>query len=163
MWNKAKTKRKFEIDIISIKNLNDFDINEHTAVIYCSSYTERLNKPKIASNWLTMELVGKGDAFASGHSELIKSFIDTLNPQIKKIIICTDRAESRAPAVAAAITRYIGESDISFWRNYKYHPNVNVFNRLCKSFNVYMPKIAISYRVFINKYALRKQINKSRK
>ena len=83
--------------------------------------------------------------------------------QIKKIIICTDRAESRAPAIAAAITRYIGESDISFWRNYKYHPNVNVFNRLCKSFNVYMPKIAISYRVFINKYALRKQINKSRK
>lgn len=163
MWNKAKTKRKFEIDIISIKNLNDFDINEHTAVIYCSSYTERLNKPKIASNWLTMELVGKNDAFAFGHSELIKKFIDSLNPQIKKIIVCTDRAESRAPAIAAAITRYIGKSDIRFWSDYKYHPNTHIFNKLCKTFKVYMPKIAIIYRVFINKYSLKKQIKKSRK
>ena len=84
-------KRRFKIYIFPIKELKNFHLEDDVAIIYCSSYFCRLNRPKVTSNWLTIELAGCNNVFAIGHTKLIKKFVDNLNPQIKKIFICENQ------------------------------------------------------------------------
>ena len=102
-------------------------------------------------NWLTMEFSGENKKFfTENHAELIKKFIDTLPLQINEIHICTDRGESRATAIMAAVMRYFGYNDKKVWRDYHYHPDTVVYKTLCKTLGVFMPEITVRYKKRMN-------------
>lgn len=160
-------RKRYNIEILRIKQINEdtfLDKEKECAVIFCSSYGNRLAQCKYAQNWLIMNFDSVGEkTFNKNHAQLILKFLNQLSPEIKTIYICTDRGESRGPAIAAALIRYFGYSDKNIWYNYKYHPDVSVYETLCKVCNVFMPKFLIKYKKHLNNISFKKETVKRRK
>ena len=160
-------RKKYNIEVLRIKEINKhtfLDKEKECAVIFCSSYENRLSRCKYAENWLIMEFDSVGEnTFNKNHAELIFKFVNQLSPMIKTIYICTDRGESRGPAIAAALIRYFGYSDKYIWYNYQYHPDPIVYKTLCKTFGVFMPNYLIKYKTHLNNISFKKETVKRRK
>lgn len=92
----------------------------------------------------------------------IHDFINTIDFNKYKLYICCDSGESRSATVACAILRKYKENENMIWKDYNYHPNILVYDILCKEFGLRNSKLRLKYKKYINKKALRDKINKSR-
>lgn len=65
--------------------------------------------------------------FDDEHAEAIAAFVRT-HRDVQRIVVHCDAGLSRSPAVAAAITRWLGEDDTPWFKRYR--PNMRVYRRL---------------------------------
>lgn len=136
-----------------------------TAAIVCSSYTNRLKKAGRFPNWLIISFADidnpdRLDSFTPAHAELIRTFVDGLGDNIKRLYICTDRAESRGQAIRAALLLYSGRSDLSVWKNPEHHPNPLVYETLLRVFGIGFPRIRTVLRKGISRRVLKKAVER---
>lgn len=157
------------IKICSIKKLkfifNDIDCTTSGAIL-CSSYPidtsefERLNS-FIAFGFDDIS-VARESSFNSNIANDIKNYVDGLSKRIETLYVCCDSGESRSTALAAAITRYIGEKDKYIWSNPHYHPNPLVYKIQCEVFGLKTSKFKIRRLVYANDIALKRAIKKGK-
>ena len=152
-----------------IKREAEAPFGDDSAAIVCTSYISRMEIYKNFKNWLVMGFDSIEDetypnAFKPEHAEMIKSFVDNLDPRIKKLYVLTDRGISRGQAIKAALLLYQfgGNRDLYIWRNPEYNPNTLVFKVLCKCFGIKLADIKTHIRKRIKIHALRKAVRKRR-
>ena len=154
--------RKFVIHILPIKALESSTIEhrDKSALIACSSRTVRLKRAVYSNNFCAVSFADvsspdQHNAMQEGHALLIRNFILGLKDEITDLYICCDSAESRSPAIAAAILTVSGLPDDCVWKNPFYAPNVLVYQRTCNAFGVNIPKRLIDEKKQINEQAYR--------
>jgi len=89
------------------------------------------------------------------------SFADFLTEQetrIDTLYCCCDAGESRSPAVAAAVMRYLGMDDMAIWQNPRYHPNMLVFVMLTDALGAAVSDEEIDLLLYTNQKAFRDAI-----
>lgn len=87
-------------------------------------------------------------SFQRQHAEIIKSFLFSLPQETTDLFICCDGGDSRSPAVAAAIMRFIGRDEQKVWMNPYYTPNILVYFVLCRGFGIPITwEDAMKYRI----------------
>lgn len=163
--------KSIEIKVLSIKEISKNEekyLSSENAAIICSSYGERLKKADRFNNWLVtcfadIENKDFPAAIKSEHAELIKKYVDSLDENIKRLYICTDRGVSRGPAIKAALLSYQKKNDMSIWKNPFVKPNALVYFTLCHTFGIKFSKLRTSIRKRINGNVLKKTITKNRK
>lgn len=77
--------------------------------------------------------------FSPGKEDLdgLKEFIDGLGEEIETLLVLCPSGISRSPAIAAAITEYIGFPDVVFCTR-KYQPNPYIYQLALKEFGIEM-------------------------
>lgn len=155
------------IKICSIKKLKYiFDDVDCTTVgaILCSSYHIYKSEFESLNSFIAF---GFDDIFVVGESSFnskiandIKNYVDGLSKQIEILYVFCDSGESISTALAAAITRYIGEKDWYIWNNPQYHPNLLVYRIQCEVFGLKISKLKIRRLVHANDIALKRAIKK---
>lgn len=95
----------------------------------------------------------------------IAVFVDHIlsSPDITRLYICCDAGQSRSPAVACAITRYLDHDDRVIWKNPKYKPNPHVFRILCKVFDIKITRHQLKKLCKLNERAFARAVRKTRK
>ena len=95
-------------------------------------------------------------------SEDAKAFADYVKgmADVDTLYCCCDAGESRSPAVAAAVMRYLGMDDMAVWRNPHYHPNMLVFAMLMDAVNLSISDEEKDYLLYTNQKAFRDAIRK---
>jgi len=95
-------------------------------------------------------------------SEDAKAFADYVKgmANVDTLYCCCDAGESRSPAVAAAVMRYLGMDDMAVWRNPHYHPNMLVFAMLMDAVNLSISDEEKDYLLYTNQKAFRDAIRK---
>ena len=88
---------------------------------------------------------------ADAISEKIKESADKAD-----IYICCDSGESRSTAIAAALMRLYNQSDKIIWNNPHFHPNLLVYELMCKSMRLNCSKLRLWYNKKVSDYALKK-------
>ena len=77
-------------------------------------------------------------------------------------IYCScDAGESRSPAVAAAVMRYLGMDDMKIWKNLHYHPNMLVFVMLSAGLGNEISDEERDYLIFTNQTAFRNALRRT--
>ncbi len=151
-----------------IKRETKDPFGDDCAAIVCTCYISRMEIYKNFRNRLVMGFDSIEDkthinAFKPEHAEMIKTFVDNLDPRIKKLYILTDRGISRGQAIKAALVLYqFGKnSDLYIWRNPEYDPNTLVFKLLCRSFGIRFADIKTRIRKRIKIHSLHKAVTKN--
>ncbi len=85
----------------------------------------------------------------------VKKFIEE-NADIGTLYVCCDSGESRSTALAAAILRYFGRSDMGIWKNPHYHPNTLVYSKQMLAFGKRVCKMRLKYLEYVNRRAFRR-------
>ena len=157
-----------DIIVSSIKkaklDLEKVNINNIKAIII-SSYNNDIEKipveNKLVLNFDDITYTSLS-SFSFSIAKKIHDFIDEINDKKYNLYICCDSGESRSSAIAACILRKNGEDENKIWKDYNYHPNILVYDILCKEFGLYNTKLRLKYKKYINDSALRKKIRKQR-
>jgi len=136
----------YRIHIYPIKGLTEdmLDQYELPALIICSSRVSRLVKALFADDFCAVSFLDTIDVNDEGamqpqHADTILSFLYSLDSSPEKItdlFICCDGGDSRSPAIAAAIQRFLGKDDRAVWENPFYTPNILVYYRMCRAFGI---------------------------
>jgi predicted protein tyrosine phosphatase len=100
-------------------------------------------------------------AFTEADGEKIRAFVEGLG-NTRTLYVCCDRGESRSAAMAAAISRFIGQNEWAIWDDPRYHPNPLVYRLTCRALGLRAGKWAISRRLRRSRQALTKAINRAR-
>ncbi len=159
----------YEIVVCPLKMLyllsKDGDKN-NVAVIAVSSYGIRLEELKgfcasMCMNFADITDAKREAAFATADAEQIAAFVKKLPDRLDTLFVCCDSGESRSPALAAAIARYNGLDDMSFWTNPRYHPNPLVYKRLCTAFGIELGEGEADNRLSINRKAFSDAVRQS--
>lgn len=66
-------------------------------------------------------------SFGDQHAASFSHFIRSLDRNITDLFVCCDAGESRSPAIATAIRRWLGHNDQHIWSNCKFYPNMLCF------------------------------------
>lgn len=137
-------------------------VSEDMAVIMCSSYkvdTSALSgiRKKLILHFDDI-LANGSNSFNENIAGLIKTFLDTTD--FRELYVCCDSDESRSSAITAAIHKYNGESDLHIWNNPHYHPNLLVYEVLCKCFGKKVSKLSLRCLKRRNDDALRNAIRR---
>lgn len=147
--------------IIHIGMIKEFYILDdaeslNSFAILCSSYEVRqLRCPSIVL--LFDDTINKhhprrfAQKMADAISEKIKESADKAD-----IYICCDSGESRSTAIAAALMRLYNQSDKIIWNNPHFHPNLLVYELMCKSMRLNCSKLRLWYNKKVSDYALKK-------
>lgn len=100
-----------------------------------------------------------GRSFSSEDAKAFTDYVKGL-ADVNTLYCCCDAGESRSPAVAAAVMRYLGMDDMAVWRNPHYHPNMLVFAMLMDAFNLSISDEEKDYLLYTNQKAFRDAIRK---
>ena len=140
---------------------------EKTAAILCSSYEIDIKKLEKFPNKLVLYFDDvcevRGNAFNKELATKIKLFVSNLSSEITDMYICCDSGESRSSAICAALMKLQKQDEMEIWKNPYFHPNVFVYRLLCNELAIKASRLGLVYREYVNKNALRKEINKNRK
>lgn len=147
--------------IIHIGMIKEFYILDdaesvNSFAIVCSSYEVRqLQRPSIVLLF--------DDTTNKHHpGRFTRKMADTISEKIKEntdktdIYICCDSGESRSTAIAAALMRFYNQSDKKIWDNSHFHPNLFVYELMCKSMRLSCSKLRLWYNKKVSDYALKK-------
>ena len=100
----------------------------------------------------------------------IRTFVDELAEtasgeadRIDTLLVCCDAGQSRSAAIAAAISRYLGQDEWQIWDNPRYRPNPLVYQLTCKALGIRVWTPALRYRVRRNARALQNAIRSARR
>ena len=77
-----------------------------------------------------------GRSFSREDAKAFADFLTEQETPIDTLYCCCDAGESRSPAVAAAVMRYLGMDDMAIWQNPRYHPNMLVFDMFTQALGV---------------------------
>lgn len=157
---------KYKIEVKPNKvlkyELKNNEISGTNAFIICTS-DEDLEidiEPKIVLNFDDIT-TDKINSFTEYHAKRIKSFVDKIK-NIDTLYVCCDYGVSRSAAIAAAIRRYKKQNENIIWCDPKYNPNILVYKILCRELGLKNTKLRLKYKLYLNKKALKKAINKTR-
>lgn len=157
-----------KIRVLSIKQANEelkSKDKEKIKIIIASSYQNDIsginNEDKLLLNFDDINEKSE-NSFNSSMAIKINRFIENINFKQYELYICCDSGISRSSAIAAAILRKYNENEDIIWKNCNYHPNLLVYEELCKEFELKNSKSELKRKEKINANALRKQINKTR-
>ena len=159
----ARVEKKYTIHILAISAIDHetFDLPpEQNAVILCTSHDNPYVRAYLPENVLSLDFSDVTDkkhpgAFRSDHARLIIQFVRSLSEQVTDLYVCCARGESRSTAVAAALLRMSGRSDMPVWRNPYYVPNVLVYRTLCRAYGLFETSLSLRIRARINRRAFR--------
>lgn len=101
-----------------------------------------------------------GRSFSQSDAAVFADFLKRLETGIDTLYCCCDAGESRSPAVAAAVMRYLGMDDMAVWRNPHYHPNMLVFAMLMDAFDLSISDEEKDLLLYTNQKAFRDAIRK---
>jgi len=135
----------------------------HTAAVLSSSTEPEASRlPKISYVFRQYEDLDYECYGRSFSSEDAKAFADYVKgmANVDTLYCCCDAGESRSPAVAAAVMRYLGMDDMAVWRNPHYHPNMLVFAMLMDAVNLSISDEEKDYLLYTNQKAFRDAIRK---
>lgn len=99
-------------------------------------------------------------SFSQSDAAAFADFLKRLETGIDTLYCCCDAGESRSPAVAAAVMRYLGMDDMAVWRNPHYHPNMLVFAMLMDAFDLPISDEEKDLLLYTNQKAFRDAIRK---
>ena len=133
-----------------------------TIAIICSSQKIHETNLQFLDDYIIFRVTDGLDetfplAFSYIHGMKIRNFLDS-NSDYKRLYVCCDSGESRSTALAAAIMKYYGLSDMKIWRNPYYHPNRLVYKKQMQAFGKRVSKFKLKYLHYISENALRLKI-----
>ena len=96
-----------------------------------------------------------GRSFSQTDAAAFAEFLRRMANDVDTLYCCCDAGESRSPAVAAAVMRYLGMDDISIWKNPHYHPNMLVFEMLAHALGAAASDEEKDFRFYTNQKAFR--------
>ena len=139
-----------------LDNAEDLD----SFAVLCSSYEVR--QPRCPSITLLF------DDTTNKHNpgRFTQNMADAVLKKIKEnadknnIYICCDSGESRSMAIAAAVMRFYNRSDKIIWNNPHFHPNLLVYELMCKSMRLSCSKLRLLYNKKVSDYALKKALKR---
>ena len=99
-----------------------------------------------------------GRSFSQMDATAFADFVKNLEADV--LYCCCDAGESRSPAVAAAVMRFLGLDDMQVWENPHYHPNMLVFEMLANTLGVAISDQEKDFRFYTNRKAFRDAIRK---
>ena len=157
-----------DIIVSSIKkaklDLEKVNTNNIKAIIV-SSYNNDIEKIPV-ENKLVLNFdditYASLSSFSFSIAKKIHDFINEIDDEKYKLYICCDSGVSRSSAIAACILRKNGEDENKIWKDCNYHPNILVYDTLCKEFGLYNTKLRLKYKKYINDRTLSKKIRKQR-
>ena len=158
----------------------DYNVNDKTIHIgmikelYMLDNAERLNSFAILCSscevrqLLLPSIVFLFDDTTNKHhpGRFTRNMADTISKKIKEnadkndIYICCDSGESRSIAIAAAVMRLYNRSDKIIWNNPHFHPNLLVYELMCKSMQLSCSKLRLWYNKKVSDYALKKVLKR---
>lgn len=157
-----------EIRVGSIKRVEE-DLKQlstnNVKVIIVSSYDKDIesinNQDKLVLHF--DDITYKSDSsFDMSIARKIHSFIDNIDFNKYKLYVCCDSGESRSSAIAASILRKYNEDENIIWKDYNYHPNILVYEIMCKEFGLKNSSLRLKYKKYINDKTLKNKIKKNR-
>lgn len=157
-----------KIRVLSIKQakneLKEKD-RKNVKLIIVSSYQNDIedisNEDKLILNFDDTTIKNE-KAFNSYMAKQIHEFVENIDFKQYILYVCCDSGISRSSAIAAVILRKYGEDEDIIWENYNYHPNLLVYEELCKEFGLSNSKVRLKKKEKINAKALKIQISKTR-
>lgn len=158
-----------EIEVLSIKQLKNVlekSDRRKLKLIIASSYDNDIDniedKNKIILRFDDIAKSGK-TSINKDIAKKISEFTDNIDFDNEKLYVCCDSGISRSSAIAAAILRKYKKDENTIWKNSNFQPNILVYKTLCKEFNLINFPLRLKYKESINKRALKKKIEISRK
>lgn len=156
------------IQVLSIKQAKeDLKKKDKTMVklIMVSSYQNDIasirKEDKLILNF-DDTIIKSEKSFNLNIARKINQFIENIDFEKYTLYVCCDSGISRSSAIVAAIFRKYGENEDIIWENYKYHPNLLVYEELCKEFGLENSRMRLKKKEKINAKALKTQINRTR-
>ena len=154
-----------EIRVLSINEFKEKVPKDNIKAIIVSSYNNDIKdisgEDKLLLKFDDITYINT-NSFSKLDAKKIKEFVNKIDFEKYQLYICCDSGVSRSSAIAACIMRKYGENENIIWKDYSFHPNILVYKILCDEFELKNSKLRLFYKMFINKRALRKRINKSR-
>lgn len=155
-----------DIRICSIKGLYQIlaaeNLGNCRAMISSSSEVDAAKLwgiPFVFRQYEDLDRQCSGRSFSSEDAKAFADFVKGL-ADADTLYCCCDAGESRSPAVAAAVMRYLGMDDMAIWRNPHYHPNMLVFALLMDAFHLSLSDGEKDYLLHTNQKAFRDAIGK---
>ena len=100
-----------------------------------------------------------GRSFSDEAAETFASYLRS-HPSLDTLYCCCDAGESRSPAVAAAVLRFLGRDDLAIWSDPHYHPNMLVFEKLMAALGMPVADEELDLLIYINQKAFRDAIGR---
>lgn len=132
-----------------------------SAVILCTSYKDSVDLSLLSfMPYCFLEFDDtveekKKTAFNNRLAAKVHAFVNSVN-DIDVLYVCCDCGQSRSPAIAAAITLFMGKSDQSIWQTAEYCPNVLIFLIQLREFGLFLSERQLQMRIECNKNAFYK-------
>ena len=101
-----------------------------------------------------------GRSISGEDAAAFAAFLRNQAPGIDTLYCCCDAGESRSPAVAAAVMRWMEMDDLVIWRNPRYHPNMLVFEKLSQALKKPVSDGELDLRLYENQKAFRDAIRR---
>lgn len=118
--------------------------------------------PYVYAIYRDIDYDGPG-AFSDEDATRFAAFVRNLGPEITTVYCCCDAAQSRSPAVAAAISRHFGiDAMDTIWRNPHYKPNMLVFEKLCRALGIPATDEELDRLLYLSHQAFRSAIAQAR-
>lgn len=137
---------------------------EHSAAIISTS--SDIDEAKISCPYVLAEYMDfdyeSPRSFSAEYAAAFARFVKDLDKDITDLYICCDAGESRSPAIAAAIHRWLTQSDAYIWENPKYHPNVLCFCRMLEALNLSITDEEVDALIETNKSAFQKAVQQAK-
>ena len=131
---------------------------EDTGAILSSASEIKAEKlrgiPYVFRQYEDLDYECPGRSFSWEDAMAFAAFVKSPN-RPEKLFCCCDAGESRSPAVAAAVMRYLELDDLPIWNDPRYHPNMLVFSMLAEALDVPVTDEEMDLRMYINQKAFR--------
>ena len=92
----------------------------------------RISCPYILASYMDFDYESPR-SFSPEQAAAFADFVTALEGKTTDLYVCCDAGESRSPAIAAAIHRWLTQSDAYIWESPLYHPNVLCFCRMLEA------------------------------
>jgi len=156
-----------DIQICSIKRLYQILAQENPnrcgAIISSSSDIDAARLWKISyvvRQYADVDYACPGRSFSQSDAAAFADFLRQSDGRIDTLYCCCDAGESRSPAVAAAVMRYLGMDDLPIWRNPHYHPNMLVFAEFAARLGISVSDEEKDALFYTNQQAFRDAVHK---
>ena len=153
------------LHIMPIKNFLKLNITSNRSAAIISTSLD-IDKTKIACPYALAEYMDfdyeSPRSFSVKQSYVFAAFLKQLDQNTKDLYICCDAVESRSPAIAAAIHRWLAQSDNYIWESVKYHPNILCFCRMLESLNLSITDTEIDTLIQTNRSAFKNAVQQAK-
>jgi len=137
---------------------------EHSAAIISTSSDideARISCPYILGEYIDFDYESPR-SFSTEQASAFASFVKKLKRNTTDLYICCDAGESRSPAIAAAIHRWLAQNDAYIWETAKYHPNMFCFLHMLDALNLSITDEEVDALIQTNQSAFKNAVQQAR-